>query len=123
MKKTLLIVAVTAMMIAGGCWAEYGTCRAEAPQKQNVPAYRGLIERTQPNGDVLRTYLRGDERKHYAMTEDGWQIMEDNKGWLRYAKQNRKGEVVSSRKKAHNAEQRSKCEKRWLERHGVNRSE
>lgn len=109
MKKITLLVAMMAMMGMG--------VMAQGPQK--VPAYKGLIERVQPNGDTLRTYLRGDERSHYAMTEDGWQILEDQKGWLRYAKRNRKGEAVRSCRKAHNAEKRSKCEKRWLEKRGV----
>ena len=109
MKKGILMVAVMAMMALG--------VQAQAPAK--VPAYRGLIERVQPNGDTLRTYLRGDEHFHFATTEDGWQIKEDKKGWLKYAKLNRKGEAVISWRKAHNAEKRSKCETKWLEKHGV----
>ena len=109
MKKSFLLIAVMAMMVLG--------TQAQTPEK--VPAYRGVIERAQPNGDTLRTYLRGDEHFHFAMTEDGWQIKEDKKGWLKYAKLNRKGEVVISWRKAHNAEKRSKCEKKWLEKHGI----
>ena len=55
MKKTFLLVAVMAMMAMG--------VYADSPAK--VPAYRGLIERVQPNGDTLRTYLRGDENSHF----------------------------------------------------------
>jgi hypothetical protein len=109
MKKIILMVAVMATMCIG--------MNAQAPAK--VPAYRGLIERTQPNGYTLRTYLRGDEHKHWSMTEDGWQIKEDKKGWLKYARQNRKGQVVTSCRKAHNAEDRKKCETRWLEKRGI----
>ena len=98
MKKILVLVLMGLMSI--GMWAD-GPAR--------VPAYRGLIERKQPNGYVLRTYLRGDEHKHWNMTEDGW---------LKYVKTNRKGELVTSCKKARNAEDRSKCQKRWLEKHG-----
>ena len=53
------------------------------------------------------------------MTEDGWQIIETSKGWLKYAKLNRKGQVVSHWRKAHNAEDRGRCEKKWLEKHGI----
>ena len=112
MKKILFLVAVMAMMVLG-------VQAQDAPKKHGVPAYRGLIERVQPNGDTLRTYLRGDERRHWSMTEDGWQIKENDKGWLKYMKKNRKGEVVISCRKAHNAEDRSKCEQRWLEKKGV----
>lgn len=109
MKKGILLVTVMAMMVF--------CAQAQTPAK--VPAYRGLIERVQPNGDTLRTYLRGDEQYHFAMTEDGWQIKEDKKGWLKYAKLNRKGETVISCRKAHNTEKRSKWETKWLEKHGI----
>jgi hypothetical protein len=115
MKKVLLMVAVMATLVLGAG-------AQQAPEKQRVPAYRGIIERVQPNGDTLRTYLRGDERKHWMMTEDGWLIQESKRGWLKYMKTNRKGEVVLSCRKAHNAEKRSKCEKRWLEKHGVKKN-
>ncbi|MBQ2190313.1 MAG: hypothetical protein II605_03875 [Paludibacteraceae bacterium] len=110
MKKIVLMIAVMAMMSVRVCYAD-------GPAK--VPAYRGIIERVQPNGDTLRTYLRGDEHRHWMMTEDGWQIKESKKGWLKYVKMNRKGQVVLSCRKAHNADQRRKCEQRWLEKHGV----
>jgi len=110
MKKTFFLVALLAMMGVGISYAE-------GPAK--VPAYRGLIERVQPNGDTLQTYLRGDEHKHWMMTSDGWQIFETQKGWLKYAKQNRKGEAVISNRKAHNEDKRSKCEKKWLDKHGI----
>ncbi len=109
MKKILMLTAMTAMMWMG----------VNAQQPAKVPAYRGIIERVQPNGDTLRTYLRGDEHRHWMMTEDGWQIKESKRGWLKYAKTNRKGEVVISCRRARNAEDRSKCQQRWLEKHGV----
>lgn len=111
MKK--ILVALMGLMSIG-LWAQ-----GQAKGPARVPAYRGLIERVQPNGDTLRTYLRGDERQHWMMTEDGWQIMESKNGWLKYAKTKKNGTVVVGCRKAHNAEKRSKCEKRWLEKHGV----
>ena len=107
MKKLFIIAAM--ICIAMGM-------QAQGPAR--VPAYRGIIELVQPNGDTLRTYLRGDERKHWMMTEDGWQIFENDKKWYVYA-QNKKSKIVKSRKKAHNADDRCKCEKRWLGKHGV----
>ena len=109
MKKILLMMALMVMMVWG----------MQAQQPARVPAYRGLIERIQPNGDTLRTYLRGDEHYHYMMMEDGWQIMETGNKWYKYAKLNRKGEAVTSCRKAHNADNRSKCETKWLEKHGI----
>ena len=110
MKKIILILAVMAMTVVG------------MQAQQRVPAYPGLLESPQPDGYVLRTYLRGDERHHWSMTEDGWQILRDDKGWFRYAKKNRKGEIVRHRRKAHNAEDRCCCERRWLEKHGVKKN-
>ena len=113
MRKFLFLVALMATMTMG----------MNAQKPAQVPAYRGIIERVQPNGDTLRTFLRGDEHHHWMMTEDGWQIKEDNRGWLKYVKVNRKGEIVIARRKAHNAEKRSKCETKWLNKHGINKSE
>lgn len=113
MKKILVIAIVAAMALGIHAQAQEGRKAAK------VPAYRGLIERVQPNGDTLRTYLRGDEWSHYMMTEDGWQIEETKGGWYKYVKTNKKGQVKIGCRKAKNAEKRSKCEMRWLEKHGV----
>ena len=110
MKKTLILIAVMAMM---GIWSG----RAQGPAK--VPAYRGVIERVQPNGDTLRTYLIGDEHRHRMMTEDGWQILENKRGWYVYAKKNCKGKAVTSGRKAHNEEDRGRLENRWLKKNGI----
>ena len=110
MKKIVLIALLGVMGM--GVYAQ---------QPARVPAYRGMIERVQPNGYTLRTFLRGDEHKHWMMTEDGWLIRENKKGWLKYAKVNRKGEIVTSCRKAKNGEDRTKCQKKWLEKHGVKR--
>ena len=108
MKTGIFLMAMMAVMAVS---------YAQAPAK--VPAKKDMIERVQPNGYVLRTFLRGDERKHWSMTEDGWQILETDKGWFKYAKTNRKGEVVVHWRKAHNAEDRGCCERKWLEKKGI----
>ena len=110
MKKILLLVALMTTMVLG-------MNAQQRPSK--VQAYPGIIEKVQPNGDTIRIYLRGDERMHWTMTEDGWQIKENKKGWFKYAKLNRKGEVKTSCRRARNIEDRSKCQKRWLEKHGI----
>ena len=114
MKRIFLMMAVMATMLL--------SANAQETKPAKVPAYKGIIERVQPNGDTLRTYLRGDEHKPWMMTEDGWQILETNRGWYKYAKLNRKGQVVSSCRKAHNADKRSKCEIKWLDKHGVKKN-
>ena len=115
--KKLLLVALLATMTLG--------LKAQAPAR--VPAYRGIIERVQPNGDTIQTYLRGDEHYHYMMTLDGWEILRNDKGWYVYAKRTAANgdrlAVKTSRKKVHNEDRRSKCETRWLEKHGVNKGD
>lgn len=86
---------------------------------RGVPAYRGVIERVQPDGDTLHIYLRGDERQHYSMTLDGWQVIENQKGTLCYAVLCKDSTVVAGKKQAHDAEKRKCYEKRWLQRKGI----
>ena len=110
MKKILFILTICALYTAG---------YAKVPPHRGVPAYPGVIERVQPDGDTLQTYLRGDERMHWTMTLDGWQVLENKRGYLCYAKLLKSGKVVASCIKAHNKEQRTVREKKWLDRHGV----
>lgn len=111
MKKLIYITVLLAL-----CAGAY----AQAPQR--VPARKDIIVREQPNGDALRTYLRGDERGHYSITEDGWEIRQTPKGWYKYAKRTRKGAIKTGCRKAHNAENRSKCEIKWLKKYGVKKN-
>lgn len=105
------------LLIAGALsWIIGSTLYAAPPQR--VPAYLGVIERVQPDGDTLHIYLRGDERQHIAVTLDGWQVAEDADGCLRYVRE-RRGEATVSRRQARDAEKRSGCEARWLQRHGI----
>ncbi len=116
MKKLLFIIfACTAFVLS-----------SQAQQPARVPARPGVINRIQPNGDTLHVFLRGDEHWHFTMTVDGWQVKEDNKGKICYAVlKTRKinGEkqqvAVITRRQAHDAAKRSKCEQRWLNKHGI----
>lgn len=110
MKKIFCILAVCAL-----CTVSYAN---DAPRR-GVPAYPGVIERVQPDGDTLQTYLRGDERMHWMMTLDGWQLMKNKRGYYCYAKQCKNGKAVLSCKKAHNEGDRTAKETQWLEKHGV----
>lgn len=116
MKKILLTLAAVASIVLS----------LQAQQSAKVPAYRGVIERVQPNGDTLHVFLRGDEHFHFTMTVDGWQVKENNKGKLCYAKLKtikengeKKQIAVASCRTAHDAAKRSKCEQRWLNKHGI----
>lgn len=115
MKNTLLLILFF-------CALPLMAQQKEDTRPARVPAYRGVIDKVQPNGDTLQIYLRGDERMHWTMTLDGWQILTNRKGWICYAKA-RKEEVIPSCRKAHNEGQRTRCEMRWLERHGIRKNE
>lgn len=110
MKRASILLALCALLTIG---------YAKVPPHRGVPAYPGVIERVQPDGDTLHTYLRGDERKHWTMTLDGWQVMEDRHGCLCYATTNCIGKAVPSCKQAHDKEQRTAREAVWLEKHGI----
>ena len=117
MKKILLILFAVAGM----------TFTTQAQHSARVPARPGVIERIQPNGDTLHVFLRGDEHWHFTMTVDGWQVMEDKNGKLCYCKlkkskingEGMRAKPVRTCRTAHDANKRSKCEQRWLNKHGV----
>ena len=110
MKKLFFTSFLISLLAIGISWAQ---------QPARVPAYRGVIERVQPDGDTLHIYLRGDERYHYSMTLDGWQIIENEQGTLCYALLQKDGMVIASKKQAHDADKRKCCETRWLKRKGI----
>lgn len=94
------------------------------PRPQRVPAYRGVITRTQPNGEVLHIYLRGDEWSHFSMTTDGFEVHEDADGRICYMQQAEGGndqKATVTDRLAHDRKNRTQEEQEWLEKHGVRR--
>ena len=90
MKRLIFILGVWCI----GCsvWAQNHPAR--------VPAYKGVIERVQPNGDTVYVRLHGDERKHWMTLEDGKTLVKENKeGYICYAKQKKNGQIVATRRK------------------------
>lgn len=116
MKKLLFILFALAATTLG----------AQAQRPARVPAYPGVIERVQPNGDTLHVFLRGDEHRHFMMTVDGWEVKEKDNGKICYCKLKTKkidGEkrqvAVPTCRTAHDAAKRGKWEQRWLTKHGI----
>ena len=65
-----------------------------------VPAYQGIIERVQPNGDTVYVRLHGDERKHWMTLEDGKTLVKENKkGYICYARKTKNGRIIATIKK------------------------
>lgn len=113
MKKiTLILVAL--MSIGSGVM--FGQHDLQRPQK--VPAIRTPIVRELPNGDSITILLRGDERKHWTMTVDGWAVKEKDNGYFYYQTAGKDGKLVTTIRKAHDEGKRKKCEKKWLEKKG-----
>ena len=89
MKRLLFILAI-------GC----GLLAMAQQKPSRVPAYQGVIERVQPNGDTIYVRLHGDERKHWMTLADGVTLVKENKkGYICYAKQKKNGKVVATCKK------------------------
>lgn len=109
MTKKLLIL----LLFVAFCWV------AKA-QPQRVQAAPYMMEMEQPDGYILRTYLRGDERKHWRITEDGFLILKKENGFYYFATENCSGKIVPSRHKAQNRENRTACVKQFLQRQANN---
>lgn len=62
-----------------------------------VPAYPGLIVFTQPRSETtVSIYLKGDEKVHWAETEDGYSLLHGDDGSLYYAMRDASGDMVAS---------------------------
>ena len=89
MKRILFILAIVC-----------GLAVMAQQKPARVPAYKGVIERIQPNGDTVYVRLHGDERRHWMTLEDGKTLVkENNKGYICYAKKKKDGRIVATRKK------------------------
>ena len=79
-----------------------------------VPAYPGLLTKTQPDGSTISYYLRGDESCSFAMSEDGFLITTNQKGIFEYAELNDQMEIVPVGIKVSALNNRTLKEKRYL---------
>lgn len=101
MKRLLLILAIGGALCV---WAQQKPAR--------VPAYKGVIERVQPNGDTVYVRLHGDERMHWMTLADGKTLVKENKkGYICYAKKKKDGRIVATWKKVKGKNGKGKTEK------------
>ena len=97
MKRLVLLLSV-------GCMV-YSVTAQNLPAR--VPAYQGVIERVQPNGDTVYVRLHGDERKHWMTLEDGVTLVKENKkGYICYAKKKKNGTIVATCKNVRQSQRR-----------------
>ena len=78
-----------------------------AQKPARVPAYPGVVERVQPNGDTVYVRLHGDERRHWMTLEDGKTlVVENKKGYICYAKKKKNGKIVETCRKVRKSQER-----------------
>jgi len=81
---------------------------------QFVSAFPEPVEVQQPDGTPLTIMLSGDEFNHYVKTTDGFTLIQDEKGFYRYAEINEEGNLVMSNIQAGNPENRGRNERLFL---------
>ena len=59
-----------------------------------VPAYSGLLTRTQPDGTTINYYLHGDEYFNFYSSEDGYLIILNENGVFEYAEFNEQNQII-----------------------------
>ena len=78
-----------------------------------VPAHKGTVKISQPDGTILTLRLVGDEWVHFNTTADGYSIVKNNKGYYVYA-QKENGKLLPTSQVAHDAAVRTASEKEFL---------
>lgn len=82
---------------------------------QGIPAYRGAINATQPDGSVVTYYLSGDEWSHKMVTTDGYLLQQDADGFFRYARLDAQNKLsVEGSPVVHNPAERTLEEKQFV---------
>lgn len=80
-----------------------------------VPAYRGTVKITQPDGSQVTLQLHGDEWSHFSTTTDGFSVVKNQQGYYVYAEL-RDGKLEPTAQIAHDAETRETAEQTFLAR-------
>ncbi len=78
-----------------------------------VPAHRGTVRVTQPDGSQVTIQLLGDEWRHFNTTSDGYSVVKNQQGYYVYAEL-KNGKVEPTTQVAHDAEARQTKEQNYL---------
>ena len=78
-----------------------------------VPAYKGAVKMTQPDGTTVTIRLHGDEYLSFNTTTDGYSIVKNNQGYYVYAEL-RNGQLQPTARVAHDVVERSADEQSYL---------
>ena len=80
---------------------------------QAIPAKRGNVTVTQPDGTTITIQLHGDEWNNFTTTTDGYTVKQNARGYYMYA-QKENGVLKATQMVAHDANQRSAKEQAYL---------
>lgn len=78
-----------------------------------VPAHRGTVRITQPDGSQVTLQLHGDEWLHFNTTTDGFSVVKNQQGYYVYAEL-RDGKLEPTTHVAHDTEARETAEQTFL---------
>lgn len=78
-----------------------------------VPAHKGAVKITQPDGTTVTIRLHGDEYLNFNTTADGYSIVKNNQGYYVYAEL-RNGQLQPTTRVAHDVAERSAEELTYL---------
>ena len=81
-----------------------------------VPAFRGIMVMTQPDGTSLSVLRYGDESFSYTTTDDGFVVQQNELGFYEYAAMDVWGAIRTRGVVAKNSYNRSNKEKRFLKK-------
>ena len=79
-----------------------------------VPAYSGLLTRTQPDGTTINYYLHGDEYFNFYSSEDGYLVVLNENGVFEYAEFNEQNQIIPVGIKVSDISKRNNKEKKYL---------
>ncbi len=68
----------------------------------------------QPDGSEIEIFAKGDEFRHYAVTEDGYTVLKSDDGYFQYAIKNKLGELSPSGFRVKKKEKRTSDEIKFL---------
>ena len=82
------------------------------------PAYRSITRVSQPDGSTVNVRLVGDEYLHYNVTTDGYSLIRRDDGAFVYAQLNDEGQLEPTTMLAHDVNERSTEERKYLKNVG-----
>ena len=79
-----------------------------------VPAHKGSVRLTQPDGTTVTIRLVGDEYLHFNMTDDGYSVVKNADDYYVYAQLDADGQLQPTTMVAHDTSLRTAEETAWL---------